>query len=114
MVAASVLVAGGGLAYLHSSFNRKKPRFSSSSSKGSENGSLSEKVVTDGKLSGGRKIKRSGMKSLNALASLLIAQMGTKGMRTLLSLAAIAVSPLIGFLGICGMDSLFNARENSF
>ena len=108
MVAASVLVAGGGLAYLHSSFNRKKPRFSSSS-KGSENGSLPEKVVTDGKLSGGRKIKRSGMKSLNALASLLIAQMGTKGMRTLLSLAAIAVSPLTDFLGICGMDSLFNA-----
>jgi hypothetical protein len=31
------------------------------------------------------------MKSLNALASLLIAQMGTKGMRTLLALAAIAV-----------------------
>ena len=108
MVVASVLVAGGGLAYLHSSFNRKTPSFPSSS-KGSANGSLSEKVVTDGKFSGGRKIKRSGMKSLNALASLLIAQMGTKGMRTLLSLAAIAVSPLINFLRICGMDSLFNA-----
>lgn len=79
VVAATILVAGGGLAYAHSLSNRKKTR------------SLSSGIQGGGSSTGGQKQKKTGMKSVNALAGILIAQMGTKGMRTLLSLAAIAV-----------------------
>lgn len=92
VVAAAVLVAGGGLAYAHSSFSRKK--CTSGSSPVVENGITSEKPIgikRGGSSSGGRRQKKSGMKSVNALAGILIAQMGSKGMKTLLSLAAIAV-----------------------
>eukprot|EP00250_Pteridium_aquilinum_P015282 c22492_g1_i1 orf=410-4411(+) len=88
VVAATVLVAGGGLAYVHSSFSRKKTSLPSS---GNEGGIASEKAVSGGSFTGGQKQKKTGMKSVNALAGILIAQMGSKGMKTLLSLAAIAV-----------------------
>ncbi|MCO5604122.1 hypothetical protein L7F22_058282 [Adiantum nelumboides] len=84
-VAAAVLVAGGGLAYANVSSNRRKTRSASL-----ESGSTSEKSMRGGSFKGGQS-KKAGMKSVNVLAGILIAQMGRKGMRTLLSLAAIAI-----------------------
>ncbi|KAH7446286.1 hypothetical protein KP509_01G050100 [Ceratopteris richardii] len=87
-VAAAVLVAGGGLAYANSSSNRQKTR-QPSPCNGS--GNATEKPIAGGNLAGSQKPKKGGMKSVNLLAGILITQMGTKGMRALLSLAAIAV-----------------------
>lgn len=41
--------------------------------------------------SGSKKLRKRGMKALHALASILIARMGTRGMKTMLSLALMAV-----------------------
>eukprot|EP00249_Psilotum_nudum_P023443 c28874_g1_i1 orf=721-4785(+) len=93
-VAAAVLVAGGGFAYSHGMLSRRTCGFVSQSP--SLNGGNLEKFSATKKKSGtliGRKVslKRSGLRSVRALVGILVAQMGSRGMKILLFLASIAV-----------------------
>lgn len=92
-VAAAALVAGSGLAYVQLSLRKRsshKEQCDSSDGTDKEketarrngpNSSMSKKI----------RLKRSALKSLKALAGILLAQMGRKGMHNLLSLAVVVI-----------------------
>ncbi|BBN15082.1 ATP-binding cassette, subfamily D (ALD), peroxisomal ABC transporter [Marchantia polymorpha subsp. ruderalis] len=92
-LAAAVLVAGGGLAYSQLGIGRRSKR---SVSEPLANGVSSENDLVRGKENSARPVskgrsRKGGIKSVKILAGILLSQMGTPGMRNLLSLAGMAV-----------------------
>ncbi|KAL3681209.1 hypothetical protein R1sor_024165 [Riccia sorocarpa] len=91
-LATAVLVAGGGLAYSQMGVGR---RSKSPTPESLANGGTSEAEVVRGSEKPARptrvRQRKGGMRSVKILAGILLSQMGTHGMRTLLSLAGIAV-----------------------
>lgn len=88
-----MLVAGGGLAYSQLGIGRRSKR---SVSEPLANGVSSENDLVRGKENSARPVskgrsRKGGIKSVKILAGILLSQMGTPGMRNLLSLAGMAV-----------------------
>lgn len=113
MVAAAVLVAGGGLAYFKAGLQRS-PNQSSRSMY--ENGSVEvpdSNSVDSKKWATTRKQKRGGIKNVKLLAVILLQHIGKRGIKEFLALATIGVSALCfclkgGLLisGLFGYESL--------
>jgi len=92
-VAAAALIAGGGLTYAQSSFRSRHLRqecYNHSNGTGTEKETPIQNRANNPVASKIRK-KKNGLKSLKALAGILLAQMGRKGTHNLLFLAAIVV-----------------------
>lgn len=93
MVAASVLVAGGGLAY--SQAGRRRARKHTLETNGHR-----PELVTEGDLSNPKqgaapgKRTRGGLKNVKVLAAILLTHIGKRGLREFLSLATISVSDI--------------------
>lgn len=92
VVAATVLVAGGGLAYFRTS-QRRPHRDSSVAQNGNGTEKLSELDGEKGKdLIAKKKPKRGGIKNVKVLAGLLLQHIGKGGLNEFIALATISVS----------------------
>lgn len=87
-----ILVTGGTVAYLRSRYQRKyiRPDSSSAVTSGEAIQQLNQNGVDDKSIKKPIR-KRSGLRSLNALAAILLSQMGQRGMRNLVALVATVV-----------------------
>jgi hypothetical protein len=115
-VAAAALIAGGGLAYAQSSFRSRHLRqecYNHSNGTGTEKETPIQNRANNPVASKIRK-KKNGLKSLKALAGILLAQMGRKGTHNLLFLAAIVVRITTIISCTCMGDSVpFSLRKIS-
>lgn len=94
MVAAAVLVAGGGLAYFKAGLQRS-PNQSSRSTY--ENGSLEapdSNSVDSMKAATTRTQKHGGIKNVKLLAAVLLQHIGKQGIKEFLALSTVGVSAL--------------------
>lgn len=92
MVAAAVLVAGGGLAYFRTG-HRRPHRDSSVTQNGSASGKISELDASQAKDSiAKKKQQRGGIKNVKMLAALLLQHIGKGGLNEFIALATISVS----------------------
>lgn len=92
LLATGIIVAGGTAAYVHSRV-RSKQSNSFGHCNGHENGSKkSDELVSSGNSEKRTTQKKSGLKSLQVLAAVLLSEMGTKGAKDLFAMVAIAVS----------------------
>ncbi|KAJ7521019.1 hypothetical protein O6H91_19G034300 [Diphasiastrum complanatum] len=89
-IAASIVVTGGGLAYTCSNLGRRNSHHDTSISQSGARGSGS-KAEDSNQFSRKRKRKYGGLKSVQRLVGILVAQSGVKGLKFLGSLVAIAV-----------------------
>lgn len=87
-----ILITGGAVAYLRGRHQKKliRPDPCTTVASGNTKESLSQNGIDDKSVRKSRG-KRSGLRSLNALAAILLSQMGRRGMRNLLALVATVV-----------------------
>ena len=108
------MIAGGGLAYAQSGFRSRhlrRERYDNSNGTDTKKETPIQNGANNPMASKIRK-KKSGLKSLKALAGILLAQMGRKGTHNLLFLAAIVVR--IATVISCVGDNLpFSFRQTS-
>ena len=93
-VVAAVLVAGGGVAY-HQASQRRYHNRASPAINGNASGNLVKESNESKKAGSKRKQKRGGLKNVKAIAAILLAHIGRRGLDEFLALAAIAVSLIV-------------------
>lgn len=91
---AAVLVAGGGVVY-HQASQRKYHNRASPAINGNASGNLVKEPIDTTKAGSKRKKKRGGLKNVKAIAAILLAHIGRRGLDEFLGLAAIAVSLIV-------------------
>lgn len=91
LVATGVLVAGGTAAYMHSRFRYKQPgSFGNCNGPGNLNDD-SDNNAANQNVSNYKRKKKTGLRSLQVLAAILLSHMGRTGARDLLALVSIVV-----------------------
>ncbi|KAK6258893.1 hypothetical protein SCA6_013367 [Theobroma cacao] len=91
LLASGIVVAGGAAAYVQSRFSSKKPNSYCHYNGDRDNRENSDEVVKNNNNVKGTTQKKSGLKSLQVLAAILLSEMGQIGARDLLALVGIAV-----------------------
>lgn len=97
MLASGIVVAGGAAAYVQSRFSSKKPNSYCHYNGDRDNRENSDEVVKNNNNVKGTTQKKSGLKSLQVLAAILLSEMGQIGARDLLALVGIAVRLFVYF-----------------